>query len=68
MISPAFSKHAEDLAVTQMVASGEDPDAIPMNEDGTVNVAGINWEGLTKFLEAFIPLLLMLLKTFGMGA
>ena len=68
MISPAFAKHAEDLAVTQMVASGEDSDAIPRNADGSVNVAGINWEGLSKFLEAFIPLLLMLLKAFGLGA
>ena len=67
MISPAFAKHAEELAVTQMVASGEDPDSIPKNADGSVNVAGINWEGLSKFLEAFIPLLIMLLKAFGMG-
>ena len=65
-LSPAFVERAHELAVTQMAFSGESSDAVPMSEDGIIQVEGINWEGLAKFLEAFIPLLITLLKAFGL--
>lgn len=65
MMSPAFIERAHDLAVTQVAFSGEASEAIPMSDDGTIQVEGINWEGLAKFLEAILPLLLTLLKAFG---
>lgn len=65
MLSPAFVERAHELAVTQIAMSGEASDAVPMNEEGMVEAEGINWEGLAKFLEAFIPLLITLLKAFG---
>ena len=64
-MSPAFVERAQDLAVTQMAFSGEESDAVKRDEDGMIEVASINWEGLAKFLEAFLPLLLSLLKAFG---
>ena len=66
MRSPAFVQRAQELAVTQVAFSGEESDAVPFDEDGVVMVEGINWEGLAKFLEAFVPLLLSLLKAFGL--
>lgn len=60
MLSPAFRKHAEDLAVIQMASS--ESDAVPMSADGSVDRGSINWEGLAAFLEVFIPLLLELIK------
>ncbi len=59
MLSPGFRKHAEDLAVVQMSASGSDN--VPIGDDGRVDRASINWEGLLAFLEKLIPLLLALL-------
>jgi hypothetical protein len=64
--SPAFVSAAQNLAVTQMVLSGEDGDKIPRTEDGRVNVAGIPWGELGKFLQLVIPLLLELLKGLGL--
>ncbi len=62
MLSPAFRKHAEDLAVIQMAFSGDD---VPVNDDGTLNRAGINWEELIIFLEKLLPLILKLLEFIG---
>jgi hypothetical protein len=65
MLSPAFVERAHELAVTQVAFSGEASDAVPMDAEGVIQVEGINWEGLTKFLEAIIPLILTLIKAFG---
>jgi hypothetical protein len=65
MLSPAFVQRAHELAVTQIAFSTETSEFVPVDEDGVIQVEGINWEGLTKFLEALIPLILMLLKAFG---
>jgi len=64
-LSPAFVERAHDLAVTQIAFSGEVNENVPVNAEGAVQVEGINWEGLTKFMEALVPLLIMLLKAFG---
>ena len=64
--SPAFVDRAHELAVTQVAFSGEVSEHVPVDAEGVVQVNGINWEGLAKFLEAFIPLLLTLLKAFGL--
>lgn len=64
-LSPAFVERAKQLAVTQMVFSGEAPDAIPYDENGKVEVNRINWEGLGEFLKVLLPLLLELLIAFG---
>ncbi len=56
--SPAFAKRAEDLAVIQMAFS----DDVPRTETGAIDRARINWEGLAKFLQALLPLLLQLLE------
>ena len=65
-LSPAFVERAHELAVTQMAFSGESSEFVPIDDDGMIESQGINWEGLAKFLEAFIPLLITLLKAFGM--
>lgn len=64
MLSPAFRAQAEDLALIQVVSSGED---LPFDlaEDGSIIRASINWEGLASFLERLVPIILMLLKAFG---
>ncbi len=69
MLSPAMRKRAEDLVITQMLASGESPEFIPYDDDGRVDRGSINWEGLANFLKEMAPLILMLIKLFsGMGA
>lgn len=65
--SPAFQQRAQELCVVQMVFSGENQDAIPFNDDGTVNKTAIDWEGLTEFLKAILPILLELLLSLGIG-
>ena len=66
MLSPAFMDRAHTLAVTQMAFSGEvDETNVPTNEEGVIQVDGINWEGLAKFLEVLVPLIISLLKAFG---
>lgn len=65
-LSPAFVERAHELAVTQMAFNGEASTAVPMDDEGMIQTEGINWEGLAKFLEAFIPLLITLLKAFGL--
>lgn len=64
-ISPAFVERAQELAVTQLAFSGESSEHVP-TVDGVIQVDGINWEGLGKFLEVFIPLLIQLIKAFGL--
>lgn len=59
MLLPSFRKQAEDLTIVQMSAGGSEK--TPIGEDGLVDRASINWEGIAKFLEAFIPILLQLL-------
>jgi len=66
MLSPAFIEQAHDLAVTQIAFSGEASDSVPLDAEGKVNVAGINWEGLIAFLEKLLPLLLKLFSAFGL--
>lgn len=66
MLSPSFVDRAYDLAVIQIAFSGEESEAVSFDENGVVQVNGIDWEGLAKFLEAFVPLLISLLKAFGM--
>ena len=63
--SPAFVERAHELAVTQVAFNGEASDAVPVDDQGVVRAEGINWEGLAKFLEAILPLILSLLKAFG---
>ena len=63
MLSPAFRKHAEDLAVVQMFYSGDD--GVPMTETGHVDRAAIDWESLISFIERLIPLIMQLLDLFG---
>lgn len=64
-LSPAFVERAHELAVVQIAFSGEVSADVPMSADGMVQVGDINWDGLIKFMEAFIPLLITLLKAFG---
>lgn len=64
-LSPAFMERAQELAVTQVAFSGIESENVPMDADGMVQVEGINWEGLALFLEKLIPLILSLLKAFG---
>lgn len=66
--SPAFQQRAKELCVVQMVFSGENADAIPMNADGTIDETAIDWEGLTEFLKVILPILLELLLSLGIGA
>jgi len=51
--------------VTQVAFSGIESSDVPIDADGVVQVEGINWEGLALFLEKLIPLILALLKAFG---
>jgi hypothetical protein len=65
MMSPAFVEKAKELAVTQVAFSGIESPDVPMDADGVIQVEGINWEGLAAFLEKLMPLILALLKAFG---
>jgi len=65
ILSPAFQEAAREMAVTQMAFSGEVSEHVPFDEEGAIEAEGIDWEGLARFLEAFIPLLLQLLNAFG---
>lgn len=67
-MSPAFVQQAQEVAVVQMVFSGQSPELIPYHTDGRVNMEGIDWDGLTAFLQAILPILLELLRSFGLGS
>jgi hypothetical protein len=62
MLSPAFRKHAEDLAVLQMYFHDGN---IPLNVDGTVNRSSIDWSKLMEYLIKLLPLFLEILKLLG---
>jgi hypothetical protein len=62
LLSPAFRKHAEDLAVTQMYF--HDP-SLALTEAGTVDRVAINWSQLMEFLVKLLPLIFDLLKVIG---
>jgi hypothetical protein len=64
MLSPAFRSHVEDLALVQVAASGEDA-PFKVNADGSIDRTSIDWQGLASFLEKLVPLIIMLLKAFG---
>jgi hypothetical protein len=64
--TPIVMESAQDMAIMQMVVSGEADESIPRSADGRVDVAGINWDGLQKFLMAFLPVLLDFLKGLGL--
>lgn len=64
MLSPAFRARAEDLALIQVCSSGEEL-PFSLTADGTIDRTSIDWEGLAVFLEKLIPLILTLLKAFG---
>lgn len=66
MLSPAFVEQAHDLAVTQIAFSGEVSAAVPMDAEGKVQVANIQWDQLIEFLEKLLPLLLQLFSAFGL--
>lgn len=63
--SPAFLERAEELAVVQMVFSGESDDAIPRTDDGKVDKTSIDWDAFASFLERLLPLILQLISAFG---
>ena len=48
-----------------MAFSGQAGDHLPTNADGTIDTDGIDWDGLAGFLEKVIPLVLSILKAFG---
>jgi hypothetical protein len=62
MMSPGFRKHAEELAVVQLVAQGDD---VPRDATGAVDRAKIDWDALLDFLEKLIPILVQLIAIFG---
>jgi hypothetical protein len=62
LMSPAFRKHAEDLAVTQMYFhAGE----LAIGSDGTIDRVSVDWSRTIEFLAKLIPLILELLKVIG---
>jgi hypothetical protein len=63
MLSPAFRKSAEELAITQMVFSGAE--GVPMSADGVVDRSQIDWDKLLEFLEKLIPIILQIISIFG---
>jgi hypothetical protein len=62
LLSPSFRQRAEDLAVIQMSASGED---VPVDENGLIQRANIDWDKLLAFLEKLIPIILQLITAFS---
>ncbi|MEL7338767.1 MAG: hypothetical protein AAFN70_21455, partial [Planctomycetota bacterium] len=66
MLSPAFRKYAEDLAVTQMAFyDGERGPTLARTATGKIDRTAIDWDGLASFLERFLPLLMDLLNAFA---
>ena len=66
MLSPAFRAQAEELCLVQIAASGEET-PFEYADDGTIIRTAIDWEGFAAFLEKVVPLILTLLKAFGLG-
>lgn len=65
MMSPAFCREAQTMAMAQMSFSGAE--GLPVDENGNIDEAAIDWEGFAAFLERILPLILDLLKSFGLG-
>ena len=63
--SPAFIEKAEELAIVQMAMSEEGETLLVRTASGEIDKTAIDWDGLAGFLEAILPLLLQLLKAFG---
>ena len=63
--SPAFMEQVEQVAVTQMVMSGGD-EALPMSADGSIDRASIPWGNFGAFLQKLLPIILELIKLFGL--
>jgi len=63
--SPAFMDQGEQVAVTPMVMSGGD-EALPMSADGTIDRASIPWGNFGAFLQKLLPIILELIKLFGL--
>ena len=66
MLSPSFRQQAEDLCLIQIASSGEDS-PFEYSDDGTIIRTSIDWEGFAAFLEKVLPLILTMLKAFGIG-
>lgn len=62
--SPSLIKKAEDLAVIQIASSGEEG-PFSLDENGEIIRETVDWAGLATFLEKLLPLILMLIRTFG---
>ena len=65
MLSPAFCREAQTMAMAQMSFSGAE--GLPVDENGNIDEAAIDWQGFAAFLERILPLILDLLKSFGLG-
>lgn len=63
MLSPAFRKSAEELAITQMVFSGAE--SVPLDENGVVERSQIDWDALLEFLEKLVPIIIQIISIFG---
>ena len=61
-LSPAFMEKVELLAVLELQATDY---VMPLNADGTVDKAAIDWDALLAFIEKIIPLILQLIDLFG---
>lgn len=65
MMSPAFRKYAEQLAVIQMAFSGSE---VPTDTNGNIDETAIDWGTVIPYLVKFLELLLELLQDFeGVG-
>ena len=64
MLAPSFRQRAEDLALIQVAASDEES-PFTLTDDGTIDRTAIDWDGFAAFLEKLLPLILALLKAFG---
>jgi len=67
LLAPAFRAEIKNLALAQMVFSGDDSRALPFDDDGKIIETAIDWGGFADFLERIWPLVLQLLQSFGLG-
>lgn len=67
-MAPAMLEKAQKLAVIQMAASGDETvgtDIVPIDEDGKIVEASIDWDKLISFLERLVPIILQLIDAFS---